>query len=66
MSQIISIIMMSKMTKQEYDLKRREMDDLFFTSLQDNKTRFDIEVRAITEKYFVDRKALDAKLDEKV
>lgn len=44
---------------EEYRQQRQKLDDQFFHNLEDNKIRFDLETRMITDAYFKARRELD-------
>lgn len=44
---------------QQYNEQRKKLDDQFFRNLEDNKIRFDLETRMITDAYFRARRELD-------
>lgn len=44
---------------EEYQQQRKKLDDQFFRNLEDNKVRFDLETRMITDAYFRARRELD-------
>jgi hypothetical protein len=44
---------------ERYNTERQRLDDQFFHDLEDNKVRFDLEVKALVDSYFRARRELD-------